>query len=38
MGPGEGDLAVCGKESGPSIIAQGTGEKLRGTFIFPVPS
>lgn len=38
MGPGEGDLAVSGKESGPSIIAQGTGEKLRGTFIFPVPS
>lgn len=38
MGPGEGDLAVSGKESGPSVTAQGTGEKLHGTFIFPVPS
>lgn len=37
MGPGEGDLAASGRESGPSITAQGTGEKLCGTFIFPVP-
>lgn len=37
MGPGEGDSAVSGKESGPSTTAQRIGEKLLGTFIFAVP-
>ena len=36
MGPGEGDFVVSGKESGPSITTQRTGEKLCGSCIFPV--
>lgn len=36
MGPGEGDFVVSGKESRPGITAQRTGEKPRGSFIFPV--